>query len=31
MTKKETLEKLHDVEIEILDEYVRVCKKNNLK
>ncbi len=31
MTKKETLEKLHDVEIEILDEFVRVCKKNNLK
>lgn len=27
---KETLDKLHKVEIEILDEFVRICKKNNL-
>ena len=28
---KETLDMLHSVEIEIMDEFVRICKKNNLQ
>ena len=34
MTKsmeKETLKKLHEVEVEILDEFVRICKKQKLQ
>ena len=27
---KETLDKLHQVELEILDDFVSVCKKHNL-
>ena len=28
---KETLKKLHKIEVEILDEIVKICKKNNLE
>lgn len=29
--KKENLDKLHSIEVEILDEFVRICKKNQLE
>ena len=30
LMSKENLKKLHDVEVEILDEFVRICEKHNL-